>query len=100
MHQPGILDSLVGILGDRLAAAFEQVHPKVQDSYIEQALGSAIDRGVGVLIGSGGCSPVVTAKAVASGLEERREANHPEDFIHRRGGEGARESDAIGCGFL
>ena len=70
MRAEGHAASLEAILGGHLVAAFDQVHPHVQDVQVEEALTLAKGSDADVIIGMGGGSPIGMAKAVASGLEE------------------------------
>lgn len=66
----GHVASLEAMLGDSLVAAFDQVHPHVQDIQVEEALTLAKESDADVIVGMGGGSPIGMAKAVASRLEE------------------------------
>ena len=70
----GHVDSAQAMLGERLAAVFDQVRPHVQDVQVSEALRIAREKNVNMLIGMGGGSPIGMAKAVAAALE--KEATH------------------------
>ena len=68
----GHVKSLETILGKRLVAVFDEVHPHVQDVQVDEAVGLAGQKKVDVVIGLGGGSPIGMAKAVVFGLEQER----------------------------
>lgn len=68
----GHLDALEIALGNRLVAAFDSVHPHVQDVQVSAVLALAIEKEVDAILGMGGGSPIGMAKAVASRLEQKR----------------------------
>jgi len=53
------------LLGDRLAAVYDAVHPHVQDRQLAEVLALAREKRVDAFIGLGGGSPVGMAKAAA-----------------------------------
>ena len=71
-QENGSVDRVKSDLGDRLAAVFDRVQPHVQDVQVEEVLALAMELEVEAVIGLGGGSPIGTAKAVASALEEKR----------------------------
>lgn len=66
MQTGGHVDSVEAILGERLVAVFDRVHPHVQDVQVNEILGLAAERSVDVFIGMGGGSPIGMAKAAAA----------------------------------
>ncbi len=72
MQAGGHVSTVEAILGDRLVAAFDQVHPHVQDVQVDEALRLASESDVEAIIGMGGGSPLGMAKATAYKLAEVR----------------------------
>lgn len=72
MRVAGHVDSVEAILGERLAAVFDQIHPHVQDVQVNEILAIAIEKNADALIGLGGGSPIGMAKAVSGMLEQKR----------------------------
>jgi maleylacetate reductase len=70
----GRLTSLVAVLGDRLAAVYDQVKPHVQDDQVAEALQLAVENEIDAIIGMGGGSPIGMAKALAPRLAEQHPA--------------------------
>ena len=70
MRNGGHAASIQTILGDRLVAVFDQVHPHVQVDQVDEAVAIAAQREIDAIIGLGGGSPIGMAKAVASRLDE------------------------------
>lgn len=75
----GHIASIEQLLGERLAAVYEQVQPHVQDFQVEEALALARERGVDAILGLGGGSPIGMAKAVSFALEkqDRKQISSP-----------------------
>lgn len=71
MRVAGHVDSVETILGERLVAVFDQVHPHVQDVQMNEILAIAAERNVDAFIGMGGGSPIGMAKAVAAALGQK-----------------------------
>ena len=72
MQSGGHVNTVEVILGDRLVAAFDQVHPHVQDVQVDEALRLASENNIEAVIGMGGGSPLGMAKATAYKLAEVR----------------------------
>jgi alcohol dehydrogenase class IV len=68
----GVVEQLMGQLGDRLVATFSPVRPHVPLEQVQEALALAQEQEVDVVIGLGGGSPIGLAKAVSLVLEEAR----------------------------
>ena len=67
----GHIASIETALGNRLVAAFDRVHPHVQDVQLDEVLTLAIEKNVDAFIGMGGGSPIGMAKAAAAALEKK-----------------------------
>ena len=80
MRVGGHAASIEAMLGDRLVAVFDQVHPHVQIDQVDQAVALAAQNDVDAIIGLGGGSPIGMAKAVAARLDEAT-PGHSERFI-------------------
>lgn len=65
------------LLGQRLAATFDQTQPHVPAEQVEQALALARDRGVEAILGLGGGSAIGLAKAVSHALEAQTSLASP-----------------------
>ena len=72
MRVAGYVASVETILGERLVAVFDQVHPHVQDVQVKELLAIADEKNVDAFIGMGGGSPIGMAKAVSAMLEQKR----------------------------
>ena len=72
MRVAGHVDSVETILGERLVAVFDHVHPHVQDVQVNEILVVADEKNADAFIGMGGGSPIGMAKAVAAMLEKKR----------------------------
>jgi len=72
MRVAGHVDSVETILGERLVAVFDQVHPHVQDIQVNELFAIADEKNADAFIGMGGGSPIGMAKAVAAMLEKKR----------------------------
>jgi maleylacetate reductase len=72
MRRAGHVDTVQSILGDSLVATFDEVHPHVQDSQVQEVLALGREHRAESVIGMGGGSPIGMAKAAAAGLAENR----------------------------
>jgi maleylacetate reductase len=72
MRVAGHVDSVETILGERLVAVFDQVHPHVPDVQVNELVAIAVEKNAEAFIGMGGGSPIGMAKAVSAMLEQKR----------------------------
>lgn len=81
MQTGGHVDSVKEVLGERLAAVFDRVHPHVQDVQVNEVLAIAAENKVDAFIGMGGGSPIGMAKASAASVEQKRANQAPVPVI-------------------
>ena len=71
MRVAGHVNAVETILGERLVAVYDHVHPHVQDIQVNEILAIADEKNVDAFIGMGGGSPIGMAKAVAAALGQK-----------------------------
>jgi len=77
MQKAGHVESVMSVLGDRLVAVCDSVHPHVQDIQVKDIFDLAVENKADAVVGMGGGSPIGMAKAVVSRLNEARTAELP-----------------------
>jgi len=67
----GHVKTVETLLGKRLVAVFDSVHPHVQDVQVDEVLNLALETKADAILGMGGGSPIGMAKAVSFALEDK-----------------------------
>ena len=68
MQKVGYVEAVRPLLGDRLVAVCDSVHPHVQDTQLKEIFDLAVENKADAVVGMGGGSPIGMAKAVVSRL--------------------------------